>query len=218
LERERSSGSRSRSRSRGNSGARNRGITDILSQRKAQNAIRYAMIALSLLYVGLVTYKVRQAAIMYGFLNPGMSRADVLYFSGAPTRVRHDGGWQAPGAGHDASTATEWSYERPDSGRIRALFDPASGKMTRISCAEDNGASLACPSTLSIAIGTTEDRIWYLLGRPTRQAYRGDVKIIDYDDLGLQFSLRRFSVFEIGLSERSGPLSWLPRVPRVLVP
>jgi len=78
--------------------------------------------------------------------------------------------------------------------------------------------AFGCVDALGVAIGAVEDEIWWTFGAPTQLTYRGNDKIMRYDDLGLSFQLRRYQITAIDHFRRSGRFSYVPRAFRVMVP
>ena len=176
------------------------------------------MCLVTLAYGGAIFAQVRQSAITYAGLVPGETRSDVLYFSGVPSDVRTGSGpWQRVGPGVDPTTGDHWRYRGANGSVTEVAFDDA-GEISRITCADDGAVPEACPGTLDVTLGTSEQALFNRLGAPDRQVYVGVAKVVTYTGTGLEFALRQARVYRIALSRRAGSLSYLGEVFRVLVP
>lgn len=176
-----------------------------LRSREVRILVHFIVVAAALLYLLGGLYLLRDATIGSGTLLRGMSMGDLRYIEGPPsTQTR------------DANGATVWEWREADTVR-RAVFGSKTGRLTLASCTDVAGRGGTCPARLGIDIGSTEDSIWTVFGTPTRQQVKGDEKLIAYDDIGIQFRLRRFTVYSSGVIQRQGP-GEIARVLRILFP
>lgn len=159
-----------------------------------------AMCVLGLLYAGTLAYQLRVATYFYGGLTLGMTKSEVRYMMGTPRAT---------------PSATTWNFL--EEGRDTVVgFNPA-GRLDSITCTSMLGRA-GCQSIFGIDIGTTEDRVWLLLGKPDREEYGHDSKTIHYDGLGFSFRLSRFAVTHLQLRDTASIPGFIPRFLWVLVP
>lgn len=166
----------------------------------------HAVVAVAgVLYLAGGVFWFRDATVGVGPLIKGMTEADVRYVQGPPTMQRRD-----PGG------AVLWEWREPER-LLHARFDGASGRLTEASCTDIAARGGSCPERLGLGVGTTEDAVWTVFGQPTRQAFANGDKTISYDDIGIEFGLRRFAIYRSAIIPRRGS-GWFGRVLRVLVP
>lgn len=163
-------------------------------------AVMFAMLAGALVYPILSAYRIDQATIYFGPLWRGMTQTDALYVLGAPDRKQ------------DSS----WAYGNVDTSTTLVFDDQ--GRASRITCSTRSISSAACPPVLNVGIGTPEDKIWTTLGRPSRERYQGEIKVITYEGLGVEFTLERFTVQGIALVPRERSDLRLPETLRIMLP
>jgi hypothetical protein len=165
---------------------------------------RWLFMGMTLLAAGYVAYGMRQAwigSVMYGPGYLGMTRAETRYIYGAPT----------VGGERDAA----WRYR--EAGAISSFhFDR--GVVSRLGCSAEAEGGASCPEAHGIGIGTSEERIWSVLGMPPVQIYRENAKIIAYPGLGTRFLLRRLQVVAIEQRPSAGVLPFTMASLRLLAP
>lgn len=161
-----------------------------------------AMALLAVLYLAVGMRRVWIASVMYGPGYLGMSREETRYIYGAPTA----GGEREP----------VWRYR--DGGSVSSFRFDANGAVSRMGCAAEGEGGADCPDAHGIAIGSSEETIWRVLGVPPVQIYRENAKIIAYPDLGTRFLLRRLQVVAIEQRAGAGGLPFVGRSLRLLAP
>jgi hypothetical protein len=161
-----------------------------------------AMCVVGAVYVGAFLQEARLAGVVYGVAGLGMNKNETRYlFGGAP-------------AGQE--TRNVWTY-LVDGAQISLRFGQ-DGRTNLVSCTETDQTGAGCPSILGLEVGTTEDLVWLKLGKPGREVYDGNDKIIFYDDLGLSFLMQRYQIKMIEIHKRDSGISFVPRAFWMMVP
>lgn len=153
-----------------------------------------AMCVLMVIYVGTIAYNLRVATYFYNGVILNMTESEVRYMLGSP-RVEGD--------------PAVWRYEE-DGRQVAARFNPAR-RLASVHCTSSGGRS-GCQDIQGIGIGTPEDQIWLLLGRPDREIYSGNHKAIHYDGLGFVFYLSRYTVTGLEIRDTASLAGFIPRL------
>lgn len=173
-------------------------------QRQWRSALVPAMILLSLGWLGYTYLRTYQDTFAYGPASAGMSTAEVLYINGQPTSKTRD------------ADRERWIY-RSGSQLMTVDFVP-DGPVRNVLCTSQAGSAADCPLAHRVALGMTEDEVWYLLGKPPVQKLDGPSKIIAYPDLGLTLRLEQFRVASIARQPEKSRFAIIPHLIRILVP
>jgi hypothetical protein len=198
-----SAGSGHRRKRRGRSSSqREKGLAAVLRDSRFGKRLFVAMCLVTAIYCGTILYEARAAALYFGPTVIGMDKNEARYMMGPPP------------AGQESQPL--WTYLENGT-RLSVRFGEDGG-MKSVVCTEDEAAGGGCLSVLGLRIGTTEDRVWLKLGKPGRETYVGNDKIIYYDDLGFSFTLRRFQVQSIEVHKRESATSFVPRALWMMVP
>ncbi len=155
------------------------------------------MVALALIVLAFAAYNMRFAAVVYGFLMPGMPVDEVRYLRGAPESISADG--------------LVWTYAEGSSAKSKLRFDGAD-RLVSIACSSTSSDRLGCPDVAGLNLGTSEDWLINRLGPPTSYRYIPDGKIMVYSDMGLAFNMRQYRVDGIAKFRKSGSADYLPRI------
>lgn len=154
--------------------------------------ITRSMLVVAILYAAFALYQVRTASFMYGPLILGMSRSEARYVMGSPQAAE--------------SETQSWHFS--ERGRIISVRFGQDNRVFSIACRHQGETALFCPDLLGIEIGSGEDQLWRRLGGG-REAYRDNIKTMDYPELNAAFRLERLSVNEIKLTGPQHALSYL---------
>lgn len=204
-QRRRSSGSSDRAHR--HSRTRRGGLRDRLRTPTAHRVVLALVVVLGIAFAGLSIRAFRNNRILLADMYMiGPDRAETLYTFGAPSRVRDADGaaWTPVSAGVRIDDHAIWGYTPAGGGGVDLTFDRNSGRVVRASCGDDMLNAAACAMQFGVAIGDMEDRLVYQIGRPTRQAFRGPDKRMDYADLGVSYTLRELRVRRITLTPGTG--------------
>lgn len=203
-----------RRRSSGSSGRRHRhararrgGLRDTLRTATAHRVVLALVVVLGIAFAGLSIRAFRNNRILLADMYMiGPDRAETLYTFGAPSRVRATDGaaWTPVTAGTRINDYAIWGYTPSGGGGVDLKFDGSTGRVVRASCGDDMLNAAACATQFGVAIGDMEDRLVYQIGRPTRQAFQGPDKRMDYADLGVSYTLRELRVRRITLTPGTG--------------
>lgn len=174
-----------------------------LKSAAAGRQIFWGVTALAILAAAYTTHKFRHASLLSGGLMVGDPSEQVTYLYGPPAQRSADG--------------KVWYY-RPGSGTIRVIRFDDNGRMAVDSCFAEDRESFGCGTVMGQGIGTAEDHLINRIGPPTSQTFSKGGKILNYSDLGLNFTMREFMVVGITKSQRSGRTGFLPRVAWYLLP
>lgn len=161
-----------------------------------------AMLLVAAVYCGSILYEARAAALYYGPTVIGMNKNEARYMMGPPPARQE--------------SLPVWTYLENGT-QISPRFGD-DGRMTSVVCNETEQGGAGCPSVLGLRIGTTEDVVWLKLGKPGREVYRGNDKVIFYDDLGLSFVMRRYQIQTIEIHKRESGISFIPRALWMMIP
>jgi hypothetical protein len=189
----------------------------MLHNPRAGAAIGIGVAVLAALYGGVCLRAVDQASRSYALLAIDSHRSDVRYLLGRPVTAASGGALVPAAQAPNAEAADMWGYATGSGGNLQVGFDPGGDAVARIACEDEALVATSCPPVLGLQIGASEDEIWYKLGTPTSQRYRGEVKLLRYDELGLTFALKRYMLYSITLNRRGGG-GFLARAARYLVP
>jgi len=158
----------------------------------------------------------------YGGIDITDTKADVMYRLGYPIAVvgvapkLADGSGGAPAIyvtiknadpkdslppGKRIEDFDEWTYQVGKDTDLETTmhveFDPASSKVDSIYCIDlrEGDTYRLCPSLAGVKDGDSEDQVKDKLGKFTRSRHDGLLKTVRYDDLGVEFVLRRERVY-----------------------
>lgn len=217
--------------------------------KKGQRNLAIAGGGLALVLFALLGWKFREFVHdldKYGNVHVTDDRAEALYRLGYPpvvvavAPIAEDGSGggrttyftgREPGApdGMPANTKVEnyneWIYFDPKVGlggtSIRVAFEPSTSNVLSISCVDLEGveAHHPCPPLTGVADGDTEEQVKEKLGKFSRAWHDGPYKTIRYDDIGVEFVLRREKVYALrDYRARSGYPSMFLRFLITLIP
>lgn len=82
-------------------------------------------------------------------------------------------------------------------GWLDVSFQKVDGQVSKISCLGESAQS--CPPLAGINIGTTEEELRKLLGKPDTQKLDDVAKTVVYKKLGLEFYLTKDTVYTMAL-------------------
>lgn len=162
----------------------------------------WTMLGIGALYVAFMFYVTWLSSFAFGKLTLDIDKDEVRYLLGAPP------------AGQEQKAV--WEYR--ESGAYQRVRFDENGMLNSIFCAEYREDDAGCADILTIAIGSTEEQIYWQIGGPDQEFYDGNDKILIYDGMGLTFRLRRKLVIGIETHRRSGFLSFVPEALWMLVP
>jgi hypothetical protein len=168
----------------------------------------------------------------YCGLRTHYDRAESMYRLGyppavlAPTETAADGStWQtiystdrdaepknAMPAGKRVEDFNEWVYFDAKVGlsesTVHVTFDPRTNELVSVSCVDNaepvSGARHPCPAFLGVQDGDSEDQLREKLGKYSQQRFDGPLKTVRYDDLGVDFVLKRGRVYAIRNNREKG--------------
>jgi hypothetical protein len=194
---------------------------------KGRRNSQIALGVIAVLLLGTLVYKYRDflhELEKYGNVHVTDDRAEALYRLGYPpvvvaiAPIAEDGSGggrttyftsREPGAPDAMPPNTkienysEWIYFDPKIGlggtSIRVAFDSSSNEVVSVSCVDLEGveARHPCPSLAGVFDGDTEDQVKEKLGKFSRAWHDGPYKTIRYDDIGVEFVLRREKVYAL---------------------
>lgn len=177
------------------------------------------LIVLLIVRVASAGYAFRFDSSGYAGVGLGNSRQDVLYGIGQPAETADASGAWRPFRTTAELAANGWAYQDSGGGRVDVRFDERDGKVGSVSCTQSEAIPSACGHLYGIGLGDSEDRLSFKLGRPTAERLATGVKIVRYDDLGVEFTLKQYTVYKIkALRERGGAFARTLRFVRSLVP
>jgi hypothetical protein len=192
---------------------------------KRAKPVQLAIVVLLLAVIAPIGYKFRdfyRDLKKYGGVEVADTKADVLYRLGYPVAVVGTAPKLADGSGgtpvvyvtiKDADPKDslppgkriedfdEWTYpvgkDIPLDTTMHVEFDPASSKVDSVYCIDlrEGNAYRLCPSLAGVHDGDSEEQVKDKLGKFTRFRHDGLLKTIRYDDLGIEFVLRRERVY-----------------------
>lgn len=95
-----------------------------------------------------------------------------------------------------------WFYtaQRNDGHQVHVEFDPASDRVTSISCEIQDGYGRACAPFSGVGIGDTEQHVTTTLGQPSTVSVNGESRNLRYDLSGVNIRVAAGRVYGIGLS------------------
>lgn len=134
-----------------------------------------------------------------------------VWLGATPEEVRY--GFGDPSAKSGAAERDVWEYRQ--SNYLESVQFEA-GRTAVLSCTSKDSS---CPGVLGLAPGAFEDDIRSALGNPDTQVVSDGNKRLEYDALGLSFSLSRFQVNGVWLTDnRVGFLTKLKHFLIFLIP
>lgn len=174
------------------------------------------MVVVTIVYAAVTFRNFRLSRQFYAGAWTSNIRPDVLYGFGTPKLISNGGGrWVANATPAQAAAYRMWRYATTQGGIVVVSFAD-DGHVARVSCTSETASPFGCPGVLGVAMGDDEVATWMRLGTPTRQRYVGDVKILNYDDLGLELTMRQYIIHGIALNDRA--TGGLGRYFRLLIP
>ncbi len=157
----------------------------------------WVMVLVAVSAMAYSAHQMRLASLMFGPLMLGVPPEEVRYLRGAPARISADG--------------KHWLYPEGPGAQGVIRFG-ADGRVDAMSCMQIEVVAAGCPAPMGVSLGTTEDHLVNRLGPANDQRYIEGGKQMYYADLGLMFTMQEFRVAGITKVERTGRLSFLPRL------
>jgi hypothetical protein len=142
----------------------------------------------------------------YAGVRLGMSRDEVKYVKGLPPKVvtdDKDGPWQAYGVlksselpqGKAVNDYPLWSYEGYEH-YLHVAFGKGGKTVRSIACFSKDKI-YRCPEIGGVKDGTSEAELLRKLGAPSRSQIKDTTKSIGYDDIGVEFTLEKETVYRL---------------------
>lgn len=162
------------------------------------------MMVITVLWGALTYLRTYEGAQMYDFYASGMTKGDALYAVGKPNRTYEHHGRE------------RWIYRTGT--KVMAIDFGSDGEVANVLCTSKNLSPMDCPRAHGVALGMSEDQIWYRLGAPSVERYEGTQKVIAYPAVNLTFRLEQFRVSAIAVQPDQAILGSVPLTLRKLVP
>ena len=161
----------------------------------------------------------------YADIDLQMTKEEVQYAAGIPPHVVADPDPKKPSAllavyqvdgkdpinalpkGRTYQSFNQWDYEAHGH-RIDVVFQPESKRVMSISCF-DQSDTPTCPWTYSIKVGMDENELVKELGQPTRASVSNGVKIMYWNDFGVEVTLQRRKAYMIRRDKPQASALWI---------
>lgn len=139
--------------------------------------------------------------VMYIGASYSDPQLDTLYYQGSPNRLGRPDPvdsrtGQPVGPGSSVYAYNRWIYEIMGGAEITFEFDPATKRLLWVQCV-DREQSGSCPSYLGIPMGYGELDVTRKLGRESRDQILGLTKVVEFDDLGMDFEFRANELYAV---------------------